>query len=243
MSIPVVDLITSIIEPDQWQEFFYQPYASGTPTGWSATNLPPGVTIDGTTGQISGTPTTPGVARVGLTASNADGDSFPATVITIAVAPAPYSNPANVGVNVFIDTVSWKVTFEVPDMPQIIGGDGILFYIQFRKGTVVQDLGTLATLNLAIKEFEGDEAILIGEGTVVESVGSGDALTYLLYVEATGEKLAAAFSDYEKDESDEFIAIAQFECTAPNDTGVGANPIRRSSRIFNLLLVHNLVAE
>lgn len=51
----------------------YQIVASGGPTSFGASNLPPGWTINTTTGLISGTPDTPGTWPIVLTATNAHG--------------------------------------------------------------------------------------------------------------------------------------------------------------------------
>lgn len=44
-----------------------------------ATNLPPGLTIDGTTGIIRGTPTATGDYQVEITATDTDGNSTTST--------------------------------------------------------------------------------------------------------------------------------------------------------------------
>ena len=51
----------------------YQITASGNPTSYSASNLPPGWTINPSTGLISGIPNTAGTWQVAITASNATG--------------------------------------------------------------------------------------------------------------------------------------------------------------------------
>lgn len=61
----------------------YQITATESPTSYTASGLPPGLTIDTGSGFISGTPTIDGVYNVDLTASNANGtsDVFQLTVI------------------------------------------------------------------------------------------------------------------------------------------------------------------
>jgi uncharacterized protein (DUF1800 family) len=54
-------------------DYDYQILASGEPTSFGATNLPPGWTINTTTGLISGTPDTVGTWSILLTATNAFG--------------------------------------------------------------------------------------------------------------------------------------------------------------------------
>ena len=82
--------------------------ATGLPTSFAATGLPPGLTLNLATGAINGTPTAPGVSVVSLTATNGTGTSLPAT-LTITVASAgsapvitsPTTAPGTVG-TVFI---------------------------------------------------------------------------------------------------------------------------------------------
>ena len=63
----------------------FAPTATGSPT-FSATGLPPGLSIDGGTGAVTGTPTTAGSFNLVVTATNAGGS---ATLnATIVIAPA-----------------------------------------------------------------------------------------------------------------------------------------------------------
>jgi hypothetical protein len=57
--------------------FTFQMKASNNPTSWAADTLPAGVTLDTTTGMISGAIATPGVYAFQLTATNGAGDSAP----------------------------------------------------------------------------------------------------------------------------------------------------------------------
>lgn len=68
--------------------------ASGSPT-FGATGLPPGLSINPTTGAITGTPSAPGTYNVTVTASNAGGAATANYSITIAaaVAAAPIAIP------------------------------------------------------------------------------------------------------------------------------------------------------
>jgi PKD repeat protein len=66
--------------------FSYQITATLSPTAYVATGLPAGLSINSTTGLISGTPTTSGTFPVTLTAVNANGSGKPVT-LTITIAP------------------------------------------------------------------------------------------------------------------------------------------------------------
>jgi len=69
--------------------FSYQVTATNLPTNYSATNLPDGLSIDSTSGKISGTPTTVETNTVTLTLTNAAGSSSVPLVISIGALPVP----------------------------------------------------------------------------------------------------------------------------------------------------------
>lgn len=69
------------------ESFTYQIQANNSPTSYGASGLPAGLSINTTTGVISGTPTTPGSYTVGLTASNATGDGTATLTINVQANP------------------------------------------------------------------------------------------------------------------------------------------------------------
>lgn len=85
-------LVTSPAIPDGTvgTAFTYTPInTGGAATSYSATGLPPGVTINTTTGVLSGTVTAAGTYTIAITATNADGaDTFTDTMV-VAAALAP----------------------------------------------------------------------------------------------------------------------------------------------------------
>jgi len=64
----------------------YQIIASGTPTGYGASGLPPGLVVNGTNGLISGTSTMTGTFTVTLSATDSVGSST--SLLTIVVSAA-----------------------------------------------------------------------------------------------------------------------------------------------------------
>jgi chitinase len=80
------------------QAFAFTVTASGRPTTYSALGLPAGLSLNSTSGAISGTPTSAGVFAVTVQARNAGGTGSGLLTLTIAAAPvvtpAPTPNPA-----------------------------------------------------------------------------------------------------------------------------------------------------
>ncbi|MBI2513888.1 MAG: putative Ig domain-containing protein [Opitutae bacterium] len=72
--VPTIDSAASVTA-NLNQSLSYQITASNTPTSFTASNLPVGLTLNTSTGEISGTPTVAGVSTATLTASNGNGAS------------------------------------------------------------------------------------------------------------------------------------------------------------------------
>ena len=93
------------------QAFSYQITASHSPDSYAASGLPDGLTINATTGLISGTPTTPGTYTVGLTASNEGGDGTATLTINVQSNPNAPSITSDLIANGQINTAfSYQIT-------------------------------------------------------------------------------------------------------------------------------------
>ena len=87
-----------------FESFSYQIQASGSPSSYAAANLPAGLTINTSTGVITGTPTTTGSYSVGLTASNEGGDGTATLNINVQANPNAPSITSNLIAQGQIDT-------------------------------------------------------------------------------------------------------------------------------------------
>jgi len=75
----------------------YQITASGSPTGFRADNLPPNLSLNATTGLISGTPATNGLFSVQIGATNATGTGW--KTVSFIVDPGSNQPPSNIGLS------------------------------------------------------------------------------------------------------------------------------------------------
>lgn len=89
MAVPIITSL-STAKVVRFTAFQYQIIASGTPTSYAATGLPAGLSINTTTGLISGTTTVVSDDYViVLTATNGDGTSNPFNLTLTVYAPPP----------------------------------------------------------------------------------------------------------------------------------------------------------
>lgn len=78
-------LLGPALVPGKWgASFHFALNATGSPTAFAATGLPPGLSIDPATGVLSGTPTAPGRHVVQLSATNAGGTTERTITIDVA---------------------------------------------------------------------------------------------------------------------------------------------------------------
>ena len=112
---------------------------NGDTLGYSASGLPPGLSIHPQTGVISGTPSASGSFNVVVTASdgvNSDSESF--TWVINAGAPYLLNTPPTPSPAVTGATVTYEAS--------VTGGSGIQFQWDFDDGTPVTPLASSSTI-------------------------------------------------------------------------------------------------
>lgn len=224
MSKPVISNISSVLTCLQNQAFNFQPYASGAPTAWSATHLPAGLSIDATSGLISGAPTAPGVYVFGATATNSDGDSAP-QVFAMGVQPSSALVAATC-IEVVIDfatrlasiyggtaaaaaSSSTSASATASALPAALWtqrfNDGLYIHVTFIKNGVPAAGVNITSLQFALKEIDGDEPVVSSSSFAAASPG------FVLHGSFSGAPLQAALQNYASDDGAAFVGLAEFE--------------------------------
>jgi|GEM_PF-173389 len=162
--------------------FSYTITASNTPTSYAATGLPAGVTVNTTTGVVSGTPTTAGTYTTTVSATNAAGTGSKTVTITINQAViAPVVSSASSATGTTGVTFSYSIT--ASNTPTSFNATGLPTGITVNTTTgVVSGTPTTAgtfttTVSATNTAGTGSEVvtITIGTATVTESPYGGTA--------------------------------------------------------------------
>jgi hypothetical protein len=160
------------------QQFSYRIEASGQPTGYSASGLPPGFTMDAQTGLITGTPTSAniGIYVITVTATNAEGTSA-IFYLTLTITPS--------------QTGPLPSLLNISTRLQVLTGDNILiggFIItgSTPKRVIIRALGPSLT-NLGISDALADTVLeLHGPGTFTTITNDNWRDTQESEIQATG---------------------------------------------------------
>lgn len=259
MAIPVISSTQSVLGYKQWEYFEFQPYATNTPTGWVSNNaLPTGLSLNATTGRITGAAEVPGVFVLGLKASNGDGDSAEQQ-FTIGIEPGALVPDSLPWLCVDVVTGELRVDDKVvkpldtktlealekggEDLDYAFAvkeDDDLLARISFVRGKTVQDVN-LDALRLVVKEYEPDVALVVSSETFVKQ-GASTGTNFLLHSKFDGAKLAGALSNYEADTGTFFYALAEIEYVQVNPQygDVGPATLTRTSATFLVRIERDL---
>lgn len=170
---------------------------SESATGWAVLdNLPTGLSINTTTGRVTGTPTVAGVTDVRFVATNGSGTS---TAVTVAfgVEPLPYVSAGVMEIDGDIDTgVVWNSQITNGGAP-LWGtfGDKKVMSLGLKKQGILQDLNVYA-INVSLRHDDDSVPFLITTGAWAKT-GAGDNTRYNVLLDLTKTKIAEFMSDWE----------------------------------------------
>lgn len=227
MAIPSIDARTSTLSIREGGAFTFSPAATGSPTSWAASGLPSGLSINTSTGEITGTVTaTSGIYHVTLSATNIDGTDEIILVIPVFVASTSIEDDITIEIN--FDLITGKVIvvgmgeadFSPPTVTKreeglrraamlIKEGDRFPVSVGFTRDGILQDLD-IETLRLKCKEFEPDASVGLFEGSFTK-VGAGRLTRYTTVMNVKENLLAGILSNYEEDFGTYFDALAEIE--------------------------------
>ena len=128
--LEITKTINLSISPD------YQIVAINTPTSFNATPLPAGLSINTTTGLISGTPTALGDTTVTISATNSGGTNTKTLIIHI-VPPVPVITNTNLAITLIVDTVMTNYQISATNIPTSYDAIGLPLGLVINKTTGV----------------------------------------------------------------------------------------------------------
>lgn len=217
MAIPLIDNRTSLQTATVGQVFALQLAALGSPDAWEALHLPDGLTINETSGLITGTvdpEAVPGLYQVLVQAENEDGASQIVLLLRVKAATVPLGewndHELDFDLKSRLVTQTGIATPESGEVITVKRGDFRPYLIGLIKDAELQDLGETITLRLGLKENAGERLIELTDGTA-ERVGTGKLARYRIWLRMTPAKWRAILSDYEAEDETRFIARGEIQ--------------------------------
>jgi hypothetical protein len=246
MAAPVINSTQSVLGYLQWEAWTFQPFAMNSPKTWTSSPLPPGLSLNSSTGALSGAVSSPGVYIVALTATNVEGSG--SAVFTIGIEASAPTTGADM--DVVFDVVTHRVGRSVAVPPQgapavlpdsltvLKYNDDWILSVTLAKAGVTLDLDVTA-LTLRIKELETDAVLVTSDAWL--KVGSGGDTRFRVHSKIAGSALKAALSNYENDVETEFQALCELEVTWNNALSATFAPatLTVSSDTFRVAIARN----
>jgi hypothetical protein len=207
---------------------------SDAAASWAALDaLPPGITINTTTGVLSGTPTTAGVREVRFTATNGSGTS---TAVTVAfgILPVPYTAEGTMEINLDLDTRQVWNPRVGNDAPPIFGKykDESTISLGILKSGLLQDLN-LSGVNVWLQDDDTSKAFKISTGAF-EKIGQGDNARYNVDLDWRKDQIKSLLSSASKPTSIGVFVWAEIELVLLESPSGGGSAVLRptTSRTF-----------
>ncbi|MGH9572051.1 MAG: beta strand repeat-containing protein, partial [Candidatus Acidiferrales bacterium] len=153
--------------------FSYQITATNSPTSYGATGLPNGLSINASTGLISGTPTTAGTSTVSLGATNGAGTGNATLTLTIAVAK-PVVTSATTTSGTVGAAFSYQIT--ATNSPTSYGATGLPAGLSVNTGTGLIS-GTPTATGTSAVTLSATNGTGTGSATLTLTIANGAQLS------------------------------------------------------------------
>ena len=235
--IPVISNITSILGYAEREFWVYQPAVTqGAPvTEWSWTGLPPGVTVNTSTGAITGPATNTGVYLATVTATNDSGSA--SLVIPIGIFAAGWQQQGAIALDVDLNTggVIPIITGYKDGSPVIYGQQGatLMLDVGFTQNAGASLIPLYPSeVEITLKQFDSDGAPMCASDGTFQVLGSYQSTRYRLLLPLTGDLLTSALSDNEQDKGTLLSLLGEIRWKQPIDFNSTAVLIPRSSLTF-----------
>jgi PKD repeat protein len=146
---PAAPVITSATaaNAESGAPFTYQITATNTPTGFTASGLPAGLSVDATTGAITGTPTAAGASTVTITATNSGGTGSATLAITVDPALPVVTSPTTLTGQVGV-VITYQIT--ASNNPTAYGATNLPAGLTFSNGVVSGTPTTAGTVVMTV---------------------------------------------------------------------------------------------
>lgn len=248
MAVPTISATQSILTTRVGQQISFQPRASDTPTSWALTSgaLPSGISLNTTTGKVTGVPTEAGVFEFGLKATNGSGTSTEVE-FSMGVERVPFISDGSIEIDWDLGTGHIRNPRDTTLPPLFLKrGDRFMLSVGFTKDGILQEL-PVELLTLGIRRFEDDEATILLNDGVCEQIGDYDTTRYRILVDlreaATHAALTALLADFEQDGGAATYVLTEMEAVLVQEvfTGAGPEELPLTARTFTSILSRDLV--
>lgn len=237
MAVPVISTTTSILGYAQNEFWIYQPaVTTGAPiTSWSWSGLPDGMSVNTSTGRISGSATSTGVYLATVSATNSSGTGT--LIIPIGIFSAGWQQDGAILVNVDLNTGAVLPT-------TIYGKQGTTIMIDVG---FTQDAGASLipvypnSVTLGLKELDSDTSNLCVSSGDFEVLGSYQSTRYRILLDLTGAALSQAISNNENDAGTYLKALAEIRWKQPLTFKSSLQVLERSSLTFTAQIGQALI--
>lgn len=222
MAVPDIEIRTSLQVAQVGVAFSFQPAALNVPTSWTALYLPTGLAINGSTGAITGTPTTVGYWQTVLAATNADGTDR--VVLLIPVLPAVVVDPKD-PFDLYLDLDSSSLLVTLPGQAPPEEGQPLFYAPQGTNRNLY--IGVLVdgdyadcdpdedglTIRMGLKELETERLIELTTGDPEMVELSNDVIRYRQAFRINPANWTGVLLDYEDDGGTMVSALAEIQVT------------------------------